>query len=151
MEKDEETAYDCANNYGDLMDMNIKQLLGAISAMIIKTAAAAAGIVVVFKLAVAAYDFGYQVFADIPVSDGDGRVISVVVSEKQSSRELAKVLEQRGLINYSYVFFIQEQLSDDYRGNIRPGTYELSTSMSSEQMLEILCHVDEDKEGKEGK
>lgn len=130
--------------------MNTKQFLGAVSAMIIRTAIAAAVIAVVFKLAVAAYDFGYQIFADIPVSDGEGRVVSVVVSAQQSSRDLAKVLEERGLINYSYVFFIQEQLSDDYRDKIKPGTYELSTAMSSEDMLKILCHADEeeDKEGK---
>lgn len=126
--------------------MNTKQLLGAISAMIIKTAVAVAIIVVVFRLAVGAYDFGYQVFADIPVSDGEGRIVSVVVSDGQSSRELSKILEQKGLINYSYVFFIQEQLSDDYRGMIRPGTYELSTAMNSEEMLEVLCHVEEEEE-----
>ena len=38
--------------------MNAKQLLGAISAMIIKTAAAVVIIIVVFRLAVGAYDFG---------------------------------------------------------------------------------------------
>lgn len=132
--------------------MNIKQLLGAISAMIIQIAIAAAVIIAVFKLAIAAYDFGYQVFADLPVSEGDGTVISVVVSEQQSSKDLAQVLEERGLINYAYVFFIQEQLSDDYRGKIKPGTYELSTAMSSEQMLEILCHVEaaEDEENANG-
>ncbi len=46
--------------------MDVKQLLGAITAMIAKIAIAAAVIVVVFKLAVGAYDFGFQVFADIP-------------------------------------------------------------------------------------
>ena len=126
--------------------MNAKQLLGAVSAMIIKIALSAVVIVVVFRLAVYAYDFGYQVFADIPVSEGEGRIVSVVVSEGQSSRELAKILEQKGLINNSYVFFIQEQLSDDYKGKIQPGTYELSTAMSSEEMLEVLCHVEEEEE-----
>ena len=48
--------------------MNAKQLLGAVAAMIIRIALAAVIIVVVFRLAVYAYDFGYQVFADIPVS-----------------------------------------------------------------------------------
>lgn len=125
--------------------MNAKQLLGAISAMIIKTALAIVIIVIVFKLAVGAYDFGYQVFADIPVSDGEGRIVSVVVSEGQSSKELAKLLEQKGLINNAYVFYIQEQLSD-YKDMIRPGVYELSTAMNSEEMLEVLCHVEEEEE-----
>lgn len=125
--------------------MNTKQLLGAISAMIIKIVLAVAVIVIVFKLAVSAYDFGYQVFADLPVSDGEGRIVSVVVTEDQSSKELAKVLEQKGLINNAYVFYIQEQLSD-YKDKIQPGVYELSTAMNSEEMLEVLCRVEEEEE-----
>ena len=46
--------------------MNVKQLLGAVSATIIKIAVAAVVISVVFRLAVYAYDFGYKVFADVP-------------------------------------------------------------------------------------
>lgn len=125
--------------------MNAKQLLGAISAMIIKIALAAVIIVVVFRLAVYAYDFGYQVFADIPVSEGEGRIVSVVVSEGQSSREFAKLLEQKGLINDANAFYIYERLSD-YKDMLQPGVYELSTSMKAEEMLEIVCHVEGETE-----
>lgn len=149
MEKDKEASDDFTDYNGDIrsivIGMNAKQLLGAISAMIIKTAAAVVIIIVVFRLAVGAYDFGYQVFADLPVSEGEGRIVSVVVKEGQSSRELSKELEEKGLINNSYVFYIQEQFSD-YKDMIQPGTYELSTAMNSEQMLEVLCHVEEEEE-----
>lgn len=148
MEKDKEASDDFTDYNGDIrsivIGMNAKQLLGAISAMIIKTAVAVAIIIVVFRLAVGAYDFGYQVFADLPVSEGEGRIVSVVVKEGQSSRELSKELEEKGLINNSYVFYIQEQFSD-YKDMIQPGTYELSTAMNSEQMLEVLCHVEEEE------
>lgn len=127
------------------MAMNAKQLLGAISAMIVRIVVAAAVIAVVFKLAISAYDFGYQIFADVPMSEGSGRTVSVVVSEGQSSRELAKMLEQKGLIKDANVFYIQEQLSD-YKDRIKPGTYELSTAMNSEQMLAILCDVQAEQE-----
>lgn len=125
--------------------MNAKQLLGAISAMIVRIAVAAVIIVVVFKLAISAYDFGYQIFADVPVSEGEGRTVNVVVSEGQSIKELAKILEQKGLIKDAKVFYIQEQLSD-YKDMLKPGTYELSTAMNSEQMLEILCDVQAEQE-----
>ena len=125
--------------------MNAKQLLGAISAMIVRIVVAAAIIAVVFKLAISAYDFGYQIFADVPMSEGSGRTVSVVVSEGQSSRELAKMLEQKGLIKDANVFYIQEQLSD-YKDMIKPGTYELSTAMNSEQMLAILCDIQAEQE-----
>lgn len=127
------------------MAMNAKQLLGAISAMIVRIVVAAAIIAAVFKLAISAYDFGYQIFADVPMSEGSGRTVSVVVSEGQSSRELAKMLEQKGLIKDANVFYIQEQLSD-YKDMIKPGTYELSTAMNSEQMLAILCDVQAEQE-----
>ena len=127
------------------MAMNAKQLLGAISAMIVRIVVAAAIIAVVFKLAISAYDFGYQIFADVPMSEGSGRTVSVVVSEGQSSKELAKMLEQKGLIKDANVFYIQEQLSD-YKDMIKPGTYELSTAMNSEQMLAILCDVQAEQE-----
>ena len=125
--------------------MNVKQLLGAISATIIKVLVAAAIIIVVFRLAVYAYNFGYQVFADEPVSEGEGRTVSVSVAEGQGSREIAKLLEQKGLINDANVFYIQQYVSD-YRDNMKPGVYELSTAMNAEQMLEILCDMEEDKE-----
>lgn len=125
--------------------MNAKQLLGAISAMIVRIVVAAAIIAAVFKLAISAYDFGYQIFADVPMSEGSGRTVSVVVSEGQCSRELAKMLEQKGLIKDANVFYIQEQLSD-YKDMIKPGTYELSTAMNSEQMLAILCDVQAEQE-----
>ena len=127
------------------MAMNAKQLLGAISAMIVRIAVAAAVIIVVYRLAISAYDFGYQIFADVPVSEGEGRTVSVVVSEGQSSKELAKQLEQKGLVKDAKVFYVQEQLSE-YKNLLKPGTYELSTAMNSEQMLEILCDVQTDQE-----
>lgn len=127
------------------MAMNAKQLLGAISAMIVRIAVAAAVIIVVYRLAISAYDFGYQIFADVPVSEGEGRTVSVVVSEGQSSKELAKQLEQKGLVKDAKVFYVQEQLSE-YKDLLKPGTYELSTAMNSEQMLEILCDVQTDQE-----
>lgn len=126
--------------------MNAKQLLGAICAMIIKIALAAAIIAAVFRLAVYAYDFGYQVFADIPVSEGEGWTVSVVVPEGQSSREFAKMLEEKGLINDANAFYVYERLSD-YKDLLKPGVYELSTAMNAEEMLKIVCGTQDEAEG----
>lgn len=77
------------------------------------------------------------------MSEGEGRIVSVVVSEGQSSREFAKILEQKGLINDANAFYIYERLSD-YKDQLQPGVYELSTSMKAEEMLEIVCHAEEE-------
>lgn len=126
--------------------MDVKQFLGAVSATIIKIVVAAVIIVAVFRLAVYAYDFGFQVFADAPLSEGEGRTVSVVISEVLGNRELAKMLEQKGLVKDANVFYIYDLLSDYRKKELKPGTYELSTAMNAEEMLEILCAGDEEQE-----
>ncbi len=126
--------------------MDVKQFLGAVSATIIKIVVAAVIIVAVFRLAVYAYDFGFQVFADAPLSEGEGRTVSVVISEGLGNRELAKMLEQKGLVKDANVFYIYDLLSDYRKKDLKPGTYELSTAMNAEEMLEILCAGDEEQE-----
>jgi UPF0755 protein len=115
--------------------MNVKEFLGAISSTIIKIAIAAAVIMVVFRLAIYAYDFGFQIFADQPVSSGDGRTVSVVVSDGLSDRELAKLLEQKGLVNDANVFYMQLKLSDD---EVVSGAYELNTAMTASEMITAM-------------
>lgn len=119
--------------------MNVKQLLGAIGAMLFKIVLSAAIIIVVFKLAVSAYDFGFHLFADIPIDEeGSGRTVNVIISENQDSMEVGKMLEEKGLIRDAKMFYIQEMLSD-YKDMITAGTYELNTAMSVEEMLETIC------------
>ena len=125
--------------------MDTKQLLGAIVATIVKIAVAAAVIVVVFRLAIGAYNFGYSIFADIPVSSGEGRTVSVSVAENQDEKELSKMLEQKGLIKDANVFYAHDRLSD-YKGKLKAGTYELSTAMTAEEMLAIMCGAGAEEE-----
>lgn len=117
--------------------MDVKQLLGAIAAMIVKVAISAVAIIVVFKLAVSAYDFGFQIFADIPMDEGEGRTVSVTISENLDSKDIGELLELKGLIRSANLFVVQEKLSD-YKDSITPGTYELNTAMSVADMLEIM-------------
>lgn len=119
--------------------MDVKQLLGAITGMIIKVALSVVIIIAIFRIAIAAYDFGFQVFADIPVSEGEGRTVSVVVSSTQDVKDIAKMLEEKGLIRDDLVFVIQEKLSESDHG-IESGTYELNTAMTSEQILAVLTN-----------
>ena len=66
----------------------------------------------------------------------------MTVSEGQDSKDVGKLLENKGLINNATVFYVQEALSE-YKDEIKPGTYELNTAMSVEEMLETMCAADE--------
>jgi UPF0755 protein len=123
--------------------MNGKEFLGAISSTIIKIAIAAAVIMVVFRLAIYAYNFGFQIFADQPVSSGDGRTVSVIVSDGLSDMELSKLLEQKGLVSDANVFFVQLKLSDD---EVVSGAYELNTAMTAAEMLEVMSGGNQEEE-----
>lgn len=117
--------------------MNAKYLIVTMVEMIIKVAVIAAFVVFVFRGAVTAYDFGYRVFADEPVSVAGGRTMTVGIGADMSVRDIARMLEEKGLIEDANLFVVQEMLSA-YHKKILPGIYDLSTDMSAEQMLEIM-------------
>lgn len=117
--------------------MDLKQFLGAVIAMVARIAIAAAVIVVVFRLAVQAYDFGFRIFAEPPVAEGNGRTVSVVVLEGNDAMDIGNMLEEKGLIRDARLFYVQERLSN-YHNLIQPGVYELNTAMTIEQMINIM-------------
>ena len=129
--------------------MNVKYLIITMLETIVKIVILAAVVVFVFRTSTQAYDFGYRVFADEPMSVSGGRTITVGIAEDASLKEIANMLEEKGLIEDANLFIVQELLSASH-GKILPGIYDLSTDMKAEQMLEILSTSTEE-EGEEEK
>ena len=117
--------------------MNWKYLAGGTVQAVIKVAALVFIIMYIFRISAAAYDYGYRVFAEPPVSTGEGRMISVYI-ELQSAKDVGEMLQQKGLIRDANLFRIQELLSE-HRGKIQPGIYDLSTSMTAQEMLTVIA------------
>lgn len=117
--------------------MNIKSLILSVIETIIKVVILAVAIMYIFKGVTAAYDFGYKVFADEPVSINNGRTITVGVAESASVKDVAEMLEEKGLINDAKLFVVQELLSA-YHDEIKPGIYDLRTDMTAHEMLQIM-------------
>ena len=118
--------------------MNIKEILGTTVQIIVKVAIFAIIIMYVFRAAVAAYDYGYRVFTEEAVSTGEGRIISVSIEGSQSVLDVGNMLQEKGLIRDGKLFVIQELLSENHV-NIQPGVYDLSTSMTAQEMLEVIA------------
>ncbi len=118
--------------------MNLKEIIGATAQLIIKLVLFAFIIMYIIKAATAAYDYGYRVFTEPPMSFGDGRIISVSVAEDASALDVGKMLQEKGLIRDGRLFMIQELLSEQH-GKIQPGIYDLNTSMTAQQMLEVIA------------
>ena len=125
--------------------MSGKYLIGAVFESVIKVVVVAAVAMFVFRVSVVAYDFGYRVFADKPVSSSEGRTITVGIAEDASIMDIARMLQERGLIEDEKLFVVQEFLSA-YHNEILPGIYDLNTNTTAEQMLEVMSTPAENPE-----
>ena len=95
-------------------------------------------IMLISKYSKVAYDYGYHIFNQVPVSSGAGRTVSVTIKSGDSIGDIADKLAEVGLITDKNLFKLQERFSD-YHGLETPGTYELSTAMTPEEMLQIMA------------
>lgn len=101
--------------------------------------------VLIFWLAKSTYHFGHDVFDQQAMSPGEGQEVTVVISEGSSVYRIGKILENKGLVESALVFYVQERLSN-YHGQLRPGTYLLSTAYTPNRIMGILAG-DTEQEG----
>lgn len=118
--------------------MDGKQIARSLAAMVIKVAVTVLVIVLIYRLAVTAYTFGFRVFAEKPMTEGEGITVTIVVSEEDDVRSLGQKLYERGLIRDTNLFYFQELLSN-YHDQMQPGRHQLNTSMTVEEMLGVLA------------
>ena len=102
-------------------------------------------VVLIIWLGRLSYQFGHDIFDQQPMSPGEGQEITVVVKEDDSVYDIAKTLESKGLVEDAKVFCIQEKLSN-YKGQMKPGTYLLSTAYEPSRLLAIMAG-DAEQEG----
>ncbi len=118
--------------------MNTKQLIGTVFDTALKIVIIIVVVMFTYKYATDAYNFGYRIFTEAPVAEeGNAKVISIAITEEASTMDIGEVLEEKGLINDSRVFYVQELISE-YHGELKPGIYELSSDMTVKEMLEIM-------------
>ena len=101
-------------------------------------------VVLIIWLGRLSYQFGHDIFDQQPMSPGEGQEITVV-KEDDSVYDIAKTLESKGLVEDAKVFWIQEKLSN-YKGQMKPGTYLLSTAYEPSRLLAIMAG-DAEQEG----
>ena len=91
------------------------------------------------------YDVGYGVFSqqskDAP---GTGKVVLFTVEEGVSTTHLAEQLDSEGLVESAQQFIIQERVSD-YAGKYVPGTYALSSEMTTEEIMRVISGTEESR------
>ena len=105
-------------------------------------------IVGIWRVGQIAYDFAYHVVSDDAVDPEPGRDVDVSITSDMSNKEIAKLLENRGLITDSTTFQIQLKLTS-YDDKLKAGTYELNTSMAPRRIMKILAGEEKTGEDEE--
>ncbi|WP_051204511.1 endolytic transglycosylase MltG [Butyrivibrio sp. VCD2006] len=110
--------------------------LGILDA-IVKILLVIVAVMLISKYASEAYSYGYNIYNQVPASKYDTRTVSVSITDSMSVGDIAELLENRGLIKNSKLFWLQERFSE-YHGMIAPGTYELSPSMTPDEIIGVM-------------
>lgn len=99
-------------------------------------------IMAIIRYASEAYRLGYEVFSnEAMASQGQGQEVTVRITDGMSTRDIGKLLEDDGLIRDARVFPLQVLFSSDH--DIVPGTYTLSTEMTTDEILKTLTENSE--------
>ena len=126
--------------------MNAKKFALGFLDLAVKAAFVIVVIMLISKYAKIAYSYGYQIFNQSAVSSGTGRTVSFTVKSGDDVDTIADNLAGLGLIKDKTLFKLQERFSE-YHEKEKPGTYELSTAMTPEEMLTIMSGGQEGAEG----
>ena len=132
--------------------MKIKQLTFSFIGKIFRIVVVSLMVFYIYKAGQKAYDFGFRIFAEEPMSVEPGRDVEVTITQGKGVMDIGKMLQEKGLIRDAQLFFVQEKLSS-HKGKIQPGIYTLNTSMLAEDMLKIMsanAPEDEEEAGAEG-
>ena len=77
------------------------------------------------------------------LDSGDGRAVTVTITDDMSVRQIGKLLISNGLLNESANAFVVQELISGYHGEILPGTYTLRTSMTADDMFPVLAQEED--------
>ena len=91
--------------------------------------------VVIYLIGVRLFDFGYRLFYEKAMTDGEGEEIVFEIKNCDTVDDIAENLKTAGLIDDPFVFKFRSKI---YKTNFTPNVYNLRTSMTIKNMLDIF-------------
>lgn len=125
--------------------MNTRKAAMRVVSICLRVAIFVAVVLGIVYLGQTTYHYTHEVFNDEAFEEAPGRDVVIKVSEEVSGKQLAKVLEENGLIENAVVFQIQMKMAD-FSGTVKAGNYKLNTSMTPSEMFKVLSGENEDDE-----
>ena len=128
--------------------METKKLAGTILSVSVRTCIFALAVVFLYFFGRQAFSFGVAIFDEKGMDEeGKGYDVAILIPEDATNSDVAKILEENGLIDNKLLFSVQLKLSD-YAESIVPGIYTLNTSMKPTEIMQIISpeYKSEDKD-----
>ena len=129
--------------------MKSSNLIMAVLGAVFRVVVAIAAVYIIYQGAILCYNYGYRIFTEPAVSAGEGRTVTVAITDDMSPKEIGQLFENKGLVRDARLFMLQYYLSE-YVKDVKPGIFELSTSMTAEEMMEamtVTADNDQDDQG----
>ena len=117
--------------------MRIRDIVWNVAETIIKIALIIFAVVIIYRGANLAFNYGYRIFDEPPMSE-IGRDVTVEIPEGMSAEQMGELFYQKGLIREVNLFRLQYMFSE-YKENLKPGEYVLSTAMTAEEMFAVMA------------
>lgn len=127
--------------------MKNDSIIGGFLRLLFNIALIIVAVILIRDYAVKCYEYGYRIFKEPPVTTvGEGKTITVTIADGITPRSLGELLESKGLIRDSNLFVLQYFCSE-YKSDLKSGTYELSSTMTAEEMFAVMAGAYEEAEG----
>ncbi len=123
--------------------MNARKAALRVASICLKVAIFVVIILGIIYLGQNAYHYTHEIFNDEPLEAAPGKDVTVKITQDVSTKQLAKVLEDNGLIDNAVVFQIKMKIAD-FDDTVKAGDYKLNTSMPPSEMFKILSGQNED-------
>ncbi len=115
--------------------MNLKNTSEKMMRVAIKVSVYTILIACMILIAREGYRFGRAVVSDDGYESSPGTDVTITISGNESKMEVAEKLEEQGIVENKIVFYVQSLL---YEAKYIPGEYTLNSSLSGEDIVEIL-------------
>ena len=126
--------------------MKSSNIVLAVFGAIFRVVVAILADLLIYSGAMPCYHYRYRIFTEPAISSGEGRTITVAVTESMSPSEIGKLFESKGLVRDARLFTLQYYLSE-FKADVKPGVFELSTAMTAEEMMEAMTVTEEEESG----
>ncbi len=117
--------------------MKAKDIIFTVGETAVKLILIIVVVVLIYRGANMAFEYGYRIFDEPPMSEV-GRDVTVEIPEGMNVEQMGELFYQKGLIRDVKLFRLQHLFSE-FKEDLKPGEYVLSTAMTVEEMFEVMA------------